>query len=88
MTTAPKRLYFGWWVLAAVFVGEMFAIGSTSYAFGLFVVPAGEAYGASRGTLNTGLILFLLGMGLSAPFVGRLLDRFLLRGLLRQLSND
>jgi sugar phosphate permease len=76
MTTAPKRLYFGWWVLAAVFVGEMFAIGSTSYAFGLFVVPAGEAYGASRGTLNTGLILFLLGMGLSAPFVGRLLDRY------------
>ncbi|ULQ47798.1 MFS transporter [Flagellatimonas centrodinii] len=76
MSAGSTRLYFGWWVLAAVFVGEMFAIGSTSYAFGLFVVPAGEAYGASRGTLNTGLILFLLGMGLSAPFIGRLLDRY------------
>ena len=76
MTPLKTPLYFGWWVLAAVFVGEMFAIGSTSYAFGLFVVPVSEAYGASRGTLNSGLILFLLGMGLSAPFVGRLLDRY------------
>lgn len=76
--TARTRspIYYGWWLLAALFVGEMFAIGSTSFAFGLFVVPVSEAYEVSRGSLNTGLILFLVGMGLSAPFIGRLLDRY------------
>lgn len=69
-------VYYGWWVVAAVFVAEMFAIGSTSYAFGMFVIPVGSEFDLPRATTNTGLVLILLGMGLSAPLVGRLLDRF------------
>jgi MFS family permease len=70
------KIYYGWWVLAAAFAGEMFAIGSTTYAFGLFVKPLAEAFATDRATINIGLMLFIVGMGLSGPLVGRLLDRF------------
>lgn len=72
---ATQALYYGWWLIAAVFVGEMFAIGSTTYAFGLFVKPLEQEFGISRGDANKGLALFIVGMGLSAPLIGRLLDR-------------
>ncbi len=75
-------MFHGWWVVAAVFVAEMFAIGSTSYAFGLFVVPVSEEFGLSRASTNIGLVLILLGMGWSAPVIGRLLDRFPVRYVL------
>lgn len=74
--SSTPGIFYGWWVVAAVFVAEMFAIGSTSFAFGLFVVPAGSEFGLSRASANTGLILILIGMGGAAPLVGRLLDRF------------
>lgn len=73
-TNNPK-LFYGWWLIAAVFVGEMFAIGSTTYAFGLFVKPLELEFGISRGDANKGLALFIIGMGLSAPLIGRLIDR-------------
>ncbi|TAJ55357.1 MAG: MFS transporter [Nevskiaceae bacterium] len=72
---AATGLYYGWWLVLAVFVGEMFAIGSTTYAFGLFVKPLEQEFGISRGDANKGLALFIVGMGLSAPLIGRLLDR-------------
>ncbi len=82
LAARPQGLFYGWWIVAAVFVCEMFAIGSTSYAFGLFVVPVGEELGLSRAGTNTGLILLLVGMGASAPVTGRLLDRFPVRNVL------
>jgi len=78
---AQSKIFYGWWILAVVFVGEMLAIGSTSYAFGLFVKPAEEAFGISRATANAGIILVFLGMGVSAPFLGRLLDRYSARSI-------
>lgn len=71
-----RAIFYGWWILAVAFAGEMFAIGSTTYAFGLFVKPLSETYGADRATINIGLMLFIVGMGLSAPVIGRLLDRY------------
>lgn len=84
-TTSASGLnvvFYGWWIVAGVFVAEMFAIGSTSFAFGVFVVPVSDEFGLSRATANTGLVLILLGMGLSAPLIGRLLDRFPVRWVL------
>lgn len=74
--------FYGWRVLAAVFVGEMFALGCTAYAFTLFVGPISRQLGLSRATANTGMMLILFGMGLAAPLVGRLLDRFPARYIL------
>ena len=69
-------VYYGWWVLAVAFAGEMLAIGSTNYGYGLFVKPLTEEFGIDRASANAGLMLFIVGMGLGAPLVGRLLDRF------------
>lgn len=74
--------YYGWRVLAAVFIAEMFAFGSTSYAFTLFVVPVSNELGLARATVNFGLMLILVGMGLGSPVIGRLLDRFTARSVL------
>lgn len=74
--------FYGWWVLAAAFAGEMLAIGSTIYAFGLFVKPVCEAFGLSRAAANNGMLLFYVGMGLSAPWLGRRMDRRSIRRLM------
>lgn len=77
MNNAPVATPFfhGWWVVLAGFVCTMMAIGSTTYAFGLFVAPLSTEFGLSRANANTGFILLLLGFALWAPLVGRLLDR-------------
>lgn len=69
------RLFHGWWVVFACFVCTMLVIGSTTYAFGLFVAPLSAEFGLSRADANGGLIVLLVGFALWAPIVGRLLDR-------------
>src|SRR5436305_14695932 len=69
-------VYYGCWVLAAPALTEMLAIGSTSYAAGLFVLPLEHDLGLSRADANSSIpILFTGGALMSLP-VGYLLDRF------------
>lgn len=68
--------YYRWIVLAAAFVLQMLAAGTTSFAFGVFVKPVAEELGIPRGDVNLGLMLLLLGSAVACPFLGRLLDRF------------
>lgn len=71
-----------WRIVAAVFVCEMLSVGSTSYAYGLFIEPLQREFDLSRAEANTGLVLLILGMAIAAPLVGRLLDRLPLRRVL------
>lgn len=75
--SGPERIapYQGWWVLSATFVCAMVVIGSTIYAFQLFVVPVEQEFGLSRAAVNQGLSLFMIGSACWAPIAGRLLDR-------------
>jgi MFS family permease len=78
MSTACETrdaIYPGWWVLSATFVCAMLVIGSTNYAFQLFVVPVEKEFGLSRAAVNQGLSLFMVGSALWSPFAGRVLDR-------------
>lgn len=68
-------IYAGWWVLSATFVCAMLVIGSTNYAFQLFVVPVEKEFGLSRAAVNQGLSLFMVGCALWSPIAGRVLDR-------------
>ena len=75
-------MYYGWAVLAASALTEMIALGVTSYAAGLFVIPIERELGLSRGAANSS-IAFLFGGGiLLAPLVGRLLDRYSARSVM------
>jgi MFS family permease len=63
-------------VLAAAALTEMLAIGSTTYATGLFVLPLQNEFGLSRAAANSALSIGLAGAAFMAPIVGFLLDRF------------
>ncbi len=69
-------IYYGWWILGAGAVTEMLALGSTSYAGGLFVLPLEEELGLSRAAANAPLTIFFIGAALVAPIIGYLLDRY------------
>ncbi len=68
-------IFAGWWVLSATFACAMLVIGSTNYAFQLFVVPVEQEFGLSRAAVNQGLSLFMVGCALWSPIAGRVLDR-------------
>ncbi len=77
-TTVDVRsdaIYRGWWVLSATFVCALLVIGSTNYAFQLFVVPVEQEFDLSRAAVNQGLSLFMVGSAIWSPIAGRVLDR-------------
>jgi MFS family permease len=73
------KIYQGWLVLIGAFIAHMFAIGTTHYSFGLFVVPVSKELHISRADANNWLIVMSLGSAILAPIAGRLVDRFSIR---------
>lgn len=71
----PQRISYGWAIVAAMFLMQMLTVGSTSYGFGLLVKPISAEYGLSRADVNIGLMLLLVGLGVSSPIIGRALDK-------------
>src|ERR1700704_1896679 len=71
-----RSVYYGWWVLGATALTEMLAIGSTSYAAGLFVLPLEHDLGLSRADANSSIPILFTGGALMSLLVGYLLDRF------------
>ncbi len=71
----PLPFYYGWVIVAVTFV--CFAIGYTSYhSFSIFYVAILEEFGWSRGATAVAFSCFMIVYGLTAPFVGGLVDRF------------
>jgi MFS family permease len=77
-----RRIYYGWWIVAATMLVYMLIVGSCFSAFGLFVKPVSAELDLSRADMNSALILLNLGMAVLAPFVGRLSDRLPVRVML------
>jgi len=75
MQAGRPSIYYGWWVLGAGAVTEMLALGSTSYAAGLFVLPLEQEFGLSRAAASASIPISFAGAALMAPLVGYLLDR-------------
>lgn len=76
MPIAGSRVpfYYGWAILAATAFTEMIALGATSYAAGLFVIPVERELGVARGAANSSIAILFAGGIVMAPVVGRLLD--------------
>ncbi|HEU4548227.1 MAG TPA: MFS transporter [Rhizomicrobium sp.] len=79
MRATLSPFYYGWLVLAAAAVSEMLATGASSYASGLFVLPLQAEFHISRAGASSAVLVLFLGTALTAPHVGRLLDRYSLR---------
>lgn len=72
-------VYYGWIMVAICMFTLMLTVGITMNIFGLYVLPVSEAYGLSRASVNTGMILMNAGAAVSALLVGRMLDRYPIR---------
>lgn len=72
---APRRVFYGWWLVGTLAVTETVSWGVLYYAFAVFLVPMGAELGWSRAVLTGAYSLALLLSGLAAPFVGRWIDR-------------
>ena len=62
-------------IIVVVFSSTAIAVGVSQYAFGLFIVPIEETFGWTRTQISASLSFAAVG-GLSAPLLGRAMDRF------------
>ena len=67
-------------VLGIATTAQNLAIGITFGAYGLLIADLAEAFDAGRSQLSLGIALVSLVMGLCAPALGLLLDRWSIRG--------
>ena len=67
--------YRGWWIVSALFLASALTVGSSQYAFGLFLDPLETTFGWSRTQISASLSFAAVG-GVMAPFLGRFMDRY------------
>ncbi|MBI5115845.1 MFS transporter [Candidatus Poribacteria bacterium] len=69
------KIFYGWWIVAAVFVIVFFGHGIAFYSFSVFIKPLEAHFGWSRTTISIGVVLWALLYGLSGPVVGVCMDK-------------
>ena len=74
--------YYGWWILVAAVLAMAVGEGIAFSSFGLFVEPLETQFAWARTEVALGFSVSLLLSGLSAPAVGRAIDRFGTRRLI------
>jgi sugar phosphate permease len=70
-----RRVYYGWYLLAASWIAMAFGSGFSFWSFGLYVSPLEAEFGWSRAEVSLGFSAALLVSGVASPFVGRLIDQ-------------
>lgn len=79
---SSNRPFYGWYIVFSTFVTLFISVGFLFYSYGVFF-PALEAdFGGSRFAIATGLALMNLCIGLSAPFLGRIIDTWSIRNVM------
>ena len=78
---ARRREYDGLLIVGIVFLSSALTIGSSNYAFGLYVEPLQETFGWSRTAILGSLSFWAVG-SLSAPMLGRFMDNYGTRPLI------
>ena len=70
------KIFYGWWIVLASFILGLYVAGAIFYSFTAFVDPLVNEFGWSYTQISLASSLRGLEMGIFAPFVGILLDRF------------
>ena len=83
-TGAPpwRRVFYGWWIVAALAVTELVSWGALIYTFSVLVVPMRTELGWSAAQLNGAYTVGVAVSGLIAVPVGRWLERHGARGIM------
>jgi MFS family permease len=75
------RIFYGYWILVVSFLGVFIYSGCGVGAFSLFVKPLQAELNWGRGEIMIGFSIFYLLTGIAAPFIGGLIDRYGVRGV-------
>ena len=76
------RIFYGYWVLAVAFLSVFLFSGCSAGIFSLFVKPLQSGFGWGRGEIMAAFAINLLVVGVAAPFIGSLVDRYGVRGVI------
>jgi MFS family permease len=68
--------YYGWVVMGTLIAAASVAAAGSHPFMAVMLKPLSEELGRSRTEVTTAIAIGTMGMGLAAPFVGRLADRF------------
>lgn len=82
MRAVVQNFYPGWLVHVGLFICAGLVVGTSTYTFGLYVIPVTQELNMSRADFNNGFIGLLLGVALMSPVAGRLLDKLSARMLI------
>lgn len=75
-------MYYGWVVVAVVFLAQLFQVGFSSYTFGLLVPSVQTEFDASRAEIMMGMSLTTVAGLVLAPLLGGIIDRYSARLLM------
>lgn len=76
MNPAPRRAFYGWWIVFASAAGLFWGVPVTVYSFSVFLKPVMHDFHASRAAVSLGYTLAALVGAIVAPPLGWLIDRF------------
>ncbi|MBJ28179.1 MAG: hypothetical protein CL776_05245 [Chloroflexi bacterium] len=72
----PRRIYYGWIIVAVIFCVNMASNVTASFTFGLFIIPMSEDLDVSRGAIGFLPTARLIGTGIASFFLGKAADRY------------
>ena len=72
----PPKIFYGWWVVGACFLIALYTGGVVYYGFTAFIEPIANEFGWSYAQISLAASLRGLEIGLLAPLMGFLVDRW------------
>ena len=75
-------MFYGWWIVASVFVAQFFMVGFFTYTFPLVAVAVKESFGATATEINMAMTVSVAAGIVLPPVVGPLVDRWSARKLM------
>lgn len=71
-----KKIFYGWWIVAATNIICMFGYGTWLYSFGVFFKPMSAEFGWTRAMTAGAYSLRSVEGGIASPLVGWAVDRY------------
>ena len=75
-TKAPRKIFYGWWIVLAGFATGYFSSGAFFFGFSAFFNPIVSRFGWSHAVTSIAFSIQRTETGVIGPFVGPLVDRF------------
>ena len=75
LVVRARAEYDGWIIVGVVFLAAGLTIGTSNYAFGLFVEPLERSFAWPRTAISASLSFMAVG-SLTGPMIGRAMDRY------------